>query len=87
MNRIPPIRTLASVCIVAVAAWAMAACAPDNPTLPPGAPPAHTVVKGGVAHMDGLYEPTNNCARCHGHSLEGGANGEPSCYECHDRVW
>ena len=81
-----PLRTLASAAVILLASVATA-CAPDNPTLPENAPPSHTVVKGGVAHMDGLYEPTQNCARCHGHQLTGGPDGEPSCYECHDRVW
>ena len=86
MKRMTPPRTFASALLIALAGAAMA-CSPSNPTLPEGAPASHTVVRGGVAHMDGLYEPSNNCARCHGHQLTGGTNGEPSCFECHDRVW
>lgn len=73
--------------VLVLAMVAVGGCTPDTPTLLDGAPPSHTVVRGGVAHMDGLNGPTNNCSRCHGHQLTGGADGEPSCYECHDRVW
>ncbi len=59
----------------------------EDPTLPPDAPQGHTVNKDGVAHRPGLEDPTANCTACHGADLQGGTNGEPSCYSCHGQKW
>lgn len=59
----------------------------ESNILPQPGPEGHTVVRDGVAHAPGLSEPMENCAQCHGPTLEGGAAGEPSCTACHGVVW
>ena len=59
----------------------------DSPTDPANAPEGHTDVKGGAAHAPGSNNPLVNCISCHGPTLEGGDDGEPSCFSCHGRVW
>jgi hypothetical protein len=63
------------------------ACGDDDSTAPENAPPGHTVIQAGVAHAPGLQNPAQECTACHGADLRGGANGEPSCFSCHGRVW
>ena len=59
----------------------------SDEAVPADAPDGHTVMKDGVPHASGLNDPETNCATCHGATLEGGANGEPSCFSCHGREW
>ncbi|MEJ2504185.1 MAG: hypothetical protein P8177_12885 [Gemmatimonadota bacterium] len=59
----------------------------DDPTLPADAPAGHTVNKDGVAHAPGLSDPLMQCTDCHGQDLEGGSQGQPSCFSCHGEVW
>ena len=66
-------------------AVALAGCSDE--TAPADAPEGHTVVEDGVAHAPGLNDPQTNCSACHGATLEGGADGEPSCFSCHGREW
>ena len=56
-------------------------------TAPADAPAGHTSVQDGVPHAPGLSNPAANCIECHGIALEGGANGEPSCFSCHGKEW
>ncbi|MDT8446554.1 MAG: hypothetical protein RRB13_06605 [bacterium] len=47
----------------------------------------HTVNQGGYMHSSlGMYQPTTNCADCHGSDLKGGVTA-PSCYTCHGARW
>ena len=48
---------------------------------------AHDVNLGGVSHASGYCTPFQNCTACHGNQLQGGANGEPSCSQCHGPLW
>jgi hypothetical protein len=64
----------------------LSACS-DSSTSPADAPEGHTILKGGVPHAVGLNDPTENCATCHGATLQGGNSGEPSCYSCHGKTW
>ncbi len=50
-------------------------------------PTPHDVVIGGFNHAQGYCQPQANCAACHGTDLKGGANGEPSCLQCHGALW
>lgn len=59
----------------------------DSTTVPEDAPEGHTVVRGGAAHQAGLNNPEVNCTECHGATLQGGADGEPSCFQCHGKKW
>ena len=63
----------------------MVACSDE--TVPPDAPDGHTVMKDGVPHAPGLNNPTDSCVSCHGATLEGGDDEEPSCFSCHGREW
>ncbi len=73
--------------VLLLALGAPAACGEDDGMAPANAPPGHTVVQDGVAHMPGLRAPNQNCTSCHGADLRGGSNGEPSCYSCHGQKW
>ncbi len=64
----------------------LAACS-DSSTAPADAPEGHTVLKGRVPHATGLNNPIQNCATCHGATLQGGDAGQPSCFSCHGRKW
>ncbi len=64
----------------------VASCS-DSSTAPADAPEGHTVLKSGVPHAPGLTNPTQNCATCHGATLQGGASGQPSCFSCHGQKW
>ena len=59
----------------------------DSSTVPADAPEGHTVMKDGVPHRTGLKDPLVNCSICHGATLQGGSNGEPSCFRCHGQKW
>lgn len=52
-----------------------------------GPPANHTVSIGGALHDPGLNDPEVNCTACHGADLEGGPDGQPSCFTCHGRRW
>ena len=67
------------------AVWAGIGC--SDTTVPADAPEGHTVMKDGAAHKPGLNDPQTNCVACHGATLEGGADGEPSCFTCHGKKW
>lgn len=76
---------LAVICCLV---FAVAACGDDDePTNPADDPAGHTVFEDGVPHAPGLALPAQNCTQCHGADLLGGANGEPSCFSCHGRLW
>lgn len=63
-------------------------CDDDDPTGPDDAPENHTIERGGVLHMPGLADPTENCFQCHGADLEGDPSTDtPSCYSCHGQEW
>ena len=50
-------------------------------------PASHTERHGGVAHGVGARQAATQCVSCHGATLQGGTNGEPSCYSCHGKKW
>lgn len=64
-----------------------AGCSDAGPVGPSNPPASHTVVKDGARHAPGLQNATQECTACHGATLRGGANGEPSCYRCHGKKW
>lgn len=68
---------------------AVAASCGDSSTEPDGDPPPanHTVSIGGALHDPGLNDPETNCTACHGATLQGGPDGQPSCFTCHGRRW
>jgi mono/diheme cytochrome c family protein len=69
------------------AAVALTACG-DSATEPnQDVPASHTVSIGGALHDPGLNDPEVNCVGCHGATLEGGPDGQPSCFTCHGRQW
>lgn len=69
-------------------ALAVTASCGDSSTEPDNRPPAnHTVSIGGALHDPGLNDPETNCTSCHGATLEGGPDGQPSCFTCHGRSW
>jgi hypothetical protein len=45
----------------------------------------HNKSRDGYKHATG--PATTVCVLCHGADLRGGANREPSCYQCHGAVW
>jgi hypothetical protein len=59
----------------------------SDTTAPAGPAPSHTINQGGHWHMPGLRSPQGVCTTCHGADLQGGANGQPSCYSCHGKTW
>jgi hypothetical protein len=84
VNRRPLASTLAALL---VALTVSAACG-DSSTEPGTSPPAnHTVSIGGALHDPGLNDPEVNCTACHGATLQGGPDGQPSCFSCHGRQW
>ena len=78
-----------SVCFAVITFVILSCSGNDSPSPVSNAlPPAgHTVSQGGRLHAPGLNNPQENCASCHGQDLRGGANGEPSCFQCHGNVW
>ncbi len=48
---------------------------------------SHATMFGGVMHAVNPCAPLASCILCHGSSLGGGPNGEPSCYSCHGDRW
>lgn len=48
---------------------------------------AHDDVIQGVAHAFSSKSAPRYCKQCHGTALQGGSNGEPSCYQCHGETW
>ena len=60
----------------------------DSSFLDTRSPSSHTEVKGGFSHAAGFMSPEDNCASCHGLSLQGtGASGPPPCLLCHEKLW
>ncbi len=47
----------------------------------------HTEQYGGVPHGRQARSGARYCQSCHGAELQGGADGEPSCHQCHGRNW
>ena len=47
----------------------------------------HTLNLNGVLHGANPCQPNGVCTQCHGSSLQGGLNGEPSCTQCHGSYW
>lgn len=47
----------------------------------------HTVKFDGVEHGFAAAKGPRYCQLCHGPKLEGGQNGEPSCFQCHGLNW
>lgn len=47
----------------------------------------HNKGKEGVLHAMDLCNPFRDCVQCHGSNLQGGPNGEKSCYACHGDNW
>jgi hypothetical protein len=47
----------------------------------------HDVQFNGIGHAQGMCDPLNNCAACHGANLQGGSSGQPSCTQCHGALW
>jgi hypothetical protein len=45
----------------------------------------HSINREGHMHAPGTAATV--CVLCHGPSLRGGLNHEPSCYQCHGEVW
>ncbi len=76
-----------TVTFVALAFLAGAPGCSESSTSPSEAPEGHTVMEGGVAHAPGLHSPFQNCTTCHGASLQGGDDGQPSCTSCHGVKW
>ena len=48
---------------------------------------AHVDVIEGIPHAFSSHAAPRYCKHCHGDGLQGGANGEPSCYQCHGERW
>ena len=84
----PSLRLSAILWAVGLAAAAALTACGDSATEPGDDPPAnHTVSIGGALHDPGLNDPEVNCVGCHGATLEGGPDGQPSCFTCHGRQW
>jgi hypothetical protein len=50
-------------------------------------PADHTKDKHGAMHKPGLKRPADGgCPACHGADLKG-ADGAPSCFQCHGMKW
>lgn len=79
----PARRTIVFLLAASISTWV--GC--DSATALANAPEGHTDLKGGAAHAPGSNDPTANCSGCHGVTLEGGTDGEPSCFTCHGREW
>lgn len=41
----------------------------------------------GVSHAFTSKSGPRYCKQCHGTALQGGGNGEPSCFQCHGENW
>ncbi|NJD19693.1 MAG: hypothetical protein FIA95_10490 [Gemmatimonadetes bacterium] len=79
---------LSGALAVALALLGAAACSSGDGTGPSSNVPAnHTERHGGVAHGVGARQAATQCVSCHGATLQGGTNGEPSCYSCHGKKW
>lgn len=73
--------------IVLAVAVLLAACGGDTAGPSANAPADHTERHGGVSHGVGARQAATGCVGCHGATLQGGVNGEPSCYSCHGKKW
>ncbi len=58
-----------------------------SPTASGNTPADHTNFHGGTPHATNASSATVYCVSCHGADLQGGTNGEPSCFSCHGREW
>jgi len=47
----------------------------------------HNVSMDNIAHAYPMLKPERYCKDCHGVSLEGGNEAEPSRYSCHGQYW
>jgi hypothetical protein len=47
----------------------------------------HNKNQGGVQHAMDNRKPMQDCTPCHGVTILGGYNNEPSCYKCHGSIW
>ena len=48
---------------------------------------AHDDLIQGVSHARSSLNGPRYCKSCHGLGLQGGTNGEPSCFQCHGENW
>ena len=75
-----------AVCLLLAASLMLPNCSDPAGSLE-DAPEGHSELRDGVSHAPGANNPAENCSACHGAALQGGASGEPSCFQCHGRVW
>ena len=61
------------------------ACSTENPDV--RQIQGHVTNYDGVAHANAAFAGARHCISCHGATLAGGTNGEPSCYACHGKNW
>lgn len=47
----------------------------------------HTESFQGIAHGKFAIKGMRYCTKCHGETLQGGENGEFSCFKCHGQKW
>ena len=81
-------RRLPSALAALLVALTLSTACGDSSTNPGTTPPAsHTVSIDGALHDPGLNDPEVNCTGCHGATLQGGPDGQPSCFTCHGRKW
>jgi hypothetical protein len=50
-------------------------------------PVQHNKNQSGVLHAMDNRKPMQDCTPCHGSTIRGGYNNEPSCYKCHGSIW
>ena len=83
------VRPFGRIDVLLLTTFLAISCSGDggSPLDPSDAPPGHIVRQGSAFHAPGLHDPLENCIECHGGDLRGGANGEPSCFECHGNRW
>lgn len=84
-DQMEKLKTVTIAFLVLLSIFLAVGCESDK--VPSDAPEGHTTMKDGVAHKPGLGNPATNCVACHGASLDGGEDGEPSCFSCHGRKW
>ncbi len=48
---------------------------------------SHESLLGGIPHAGFYCLAESSCTECHGSDLKGGADGQPSCLQCHGPVW
>jgi len=86
-------KTALSVLVVVWLLWSIDCWNAGNPVRAgqgsPAGPPtlSHDLALGGVKHASNFCQPVQNCSACHGETLQGGSNREPSCTKCHGKTW